>query len=102
VSPFLRHAEEIFTTAQGGAEDCEWSLLVNRDGALRMVAGSDWGLDPLRLHHGAREAYRVTRVGGQVRVEARSASESCVLQSNVAKAALRPTLADFPQYLTVG
>jgi hypothetical protein len=101
VSPFLRHAEEIFAAATGGAEDCAWSLLVGRDGAIRMVSGNEWQLEPLRLHHGAREAYRVTRAQGRVRLEARSGSKSCVLQSGE-PAHLRPMLADFPQYVILG
>jgi len=100
VSPFLKHAEEIFTTAcQGGAEDCEWALLVGGDGAIRMVAGSGWRLEPLRAHHGARAAYRVTRKSGRVRVEARSSGESCLLESSQAAVAVRPALRDFPQYV---
>ena len=102
VSSFLRHAEEIFSAAlQGGADDCQWDLLVNPDGAIRMVAGHEWGLEPLRIDHGAHEAFRVTRTGGRVRVEARSAVGSCCLESGRAAAAIRGLFSDFPQYQTV-
>lgn len=100
VSAFLKDAEEIFQTArQGGREDCELAILVGRDGGIHMLAGSGWELEPLRLHHGAKAAYRITRNGGGVRLEARSADEACLLQAKPAQP-WRATLPDFPQYLT--
>jgi hypothetical protein len=102
VSPFLQHAEEIFSTAlAGGPGDCEWALLVSPEGGIHMLAANGWQLEPLRIDHGAREAFRVTRSGGRVRVEARSAGGSCFLESGAAPAAFRPVLSNFPQYLTV-
>ena len=65
-----------------------------------MLAGCGWELEPLRLDHGAKAAYRVTRSGGGVRVEARSADEACLLQSRPAQPR-RAALPDFPQYLTI-
>jgi hypothetical protein len=101
VSAFLKDAEEIFQTArEGGREDCEWSILVGRDGGIHMLAACGWELEPLRLHHGAKAAYRVTRSGGGVRVEARSADEACLLQAKPARPR-RAALPDFPQYLTI-
>src|SRR5689334_8480888 len=115
VSAFLKDAEEIFQTArQGRAEDCELAILVSRDGGIHMLPASGWELEPLRLHHGALAAYRVSRAGGGVRLEARSAGESCVLQSTVLPAGVRQpgvlpsgggparsALPDFPQYLRI-
>jgi hypothetical protein len=98
VSVFLQHAEEILRTAeQGGTEDCRLSILVGWDGGIRMVAGSEWELEPLRIHHGARAAYRVTRNAGAVRLEGCSADRTCLLQSG-GSAAARPAWADFPRY----
>jgi hypothetical protein len=100
VSAFLKHAEEIFAAARtAGPEDCDMAILVNRDGGIHMIAGGDWPLEPMRLHHGASAAYRVSRSGGQVRLEARRANESCTL---VAEKPVRTAgwgLPDFPQYL---
>ena len=81
VNAFLRNAEELFATArEGGAEDCDIAVLVGPDG-IHMVCGSDWGLEPLRRHHGAQAAYRVTRSGGSVALEGRSAGASCRLEA---------------------
>jgi hypothetical protein len=94
VTTFLRHAEEIFTTASESPADGDWSLFVSRNGSIRVVAGGE-PFDP-----SARESYRVTRSRGMVRVEARSPGASCVLESSrraVSPACLPP---DFPRYLT--
>jgi hypothetical protein len=91
VSPFLQHAEEIFRTArQGGEEDCELAILVGRDGQIHMLTEPGWELEPLRLDRGAQAAYRVVRKGGRVRLEARSAGQSCVLEAE------RPAACNFP------
>jgi hypothetical protein len=100
VSAFLRHAEEIFAAARtAGPEDCDMAILVNRDGAIHMIAGADWELEPMRLHYGASAAYRVNRNGGQVKLEARRANESCTLVAEQPVRAWRNGLTDFPQYL---
>lgn len=77
------------------------SILVNRDGAIHMLPATDWQLEPLRIHHGARAAYRISRKGGGVRLEARSADESCLLETQQPAWRMRQLLADFPQYLTI-
>jgi hypothetical protein len=100
VSAFLRHAEEIFAAARtAGPEDCDMAILVNRDGGIHMIAGADWELEPMRQHYGASAAYRVNRNGGQVKLEARRANESCTLVAEQPVRATRYGLADFPQYL---
>ena len=102
VSSFLREVEEIFATAhQGGPEDCDLAILVSRDGGIHMVAGSDWGLEPLRVSHGATTAYRIARNGGHVRLEARSADHPPVLRSDSRGHPMRATIPDFPRYLTI-
>ncbi|MGA7240151.1 MAG: hypothetical protein WBY44_30995 [Bryobacteraceae bacterium] len=100
VSAFLRHAEEIFATARtAGTEDCDLSILVNREGGIHMIAGADWQLESLRAHHGASAAYRVHRSHGSVRLEARSATQSCTLAAERPERALLPPLPEFPRYL---
>jgi hypothetical protein len=106
VSSFLRDVEEIFAAArQGGPEDCDLAILVSRDGGIHMVAGSDWGLESLRVRHGATTAYRIARNGGRVRLEARSADGSSVLradpQARPRERLVRATIPDFPRYLTI-
>jgi hypothetical protein len=102
VSSFLRDAEEIFAAARaGGPEDCDLAILVSREGGIHMVAGSDWGLEPLRMRHGATTAYRIARTGGRLRLEARSAHESCVLRTDQRERPLA-AIPDFPRYRTLG
>lgn len=101
MSAFLKHAEEIFEAARcGGQDDCEIAILVGREGQIHMLPGSGWELETLRLYHGAKAAYRVTRGGAGVRLEARSAGETCLLQANRVppRKALLP---DFPLYRTI-
>src|SRR5689334_17363135 len=96
VSPFLQNADEIFQTARdAGPEDCDMAILVKGDGGIHMLPACDWELESMRLHHGARAAYRVSRKDGGVRLEARSASQSCLIQS----AKPERLLSDFPRYL---
>lgn len=100
MSAFLKHAEEIFATARtAGGEDCELSILVNREGGIHVIAGGDWQLESLRAHHGASAAYRVQRTNGSVRLEARSATQSCLLAAERPERGLMPPLYDFPRYL---
>jgi hypothetical protein len=102
VNAFLRNAEELFTTAREDAqEDCQFSVLIGSDGGIHMVFGSDWGLEPLRQHHGARAAYRVTRSSGSVALEGRSAGASCRLEAARPSRALLGPLAHVPCYQTV-
>jgi hypothetical protein len=53
----------------------------------------------MRLHYGASAAYRVNRTGGQVKLEARRANDSCTLVAEPPVRAPRFGLGDFPQYL---
>ncbi len=92
------HAEQILETArQAEGEDCLLSILVGQDGGIHMVAESEWGLEPLRMYHGARAAYRVTRRGGCVQLEGRSDEEACLLQAGPPATPNR-LWTDFPQY----
>jgi hypothetical protein len=99
VNAFLRNAEEIFAAArQDAGEDCQFSVLVGADGSIHMVFGSDWDIEPLRQHHGARAAYRVTRSAGSVALEGRSAGASCRLEAAHPARALLGPLAHIPCY----
>ena len=50
----------------------ELTLLINHDGTLRIVQGSDWPLASLQDLHGAVAAYRVSRCAtGEMQVTAR-------------------------------
>jgi hypothetical protein len=85
VSRFTDDALGILNAAETAAsrgESCsDMTILIGRDGAIRMVADSDWPLDSLAAHHGAQTAYRVSESKGSVRVEAREGARTCLLQS---------------------
>ncbi len=57
------------------------TILIGQDGGIHMLADSDWPLDSLVMHHGARSAYRVTGRNGSVRVEGREGGRVCIMQS---------------------
>lgn len=69
-------------SASSHGESCsDMTILITAEGAIRMVADSDWPLDSLAWHHGAQSAYRVSDRRGSVRVEGREGSKTCVLES---------------------
>lgn len=76
------------------------TILIGEDGAIRMCTDSDWPLDSLALHHGARAAYRVTGGKGKVRVEGREGSQRCVLES-VPQAEVARRLLGTPTFLAL-
>jgi hypothetical protein len=101
VNAFLATAEEIFSTArQGAGEECDYSVLVHRGGAIHVIADSDWHSDALLAHHGAETVYRIRRGASHVTVEARRGSESCRLSSARPGRALS-SACDFPRYSLV-
>ena len=73
---------EAAEAAAARGEACaETTILIGPDGGIQMFAESDWPLDSLACHHGARAAYRVSGRRGAVRVEAREGPRTCVLES---------------------
>jgi len=103
VTDFLANAESIFETAASasgeGLESGALAILIGQDGAIRMTMGSDWPVESLQSHHGASAAYRVSRTGGKVRVEGKSRSRSCLLQSEPVALIAKRLLADRPRYI---
>ncbi len=85
MSRFVDHASEILEAAESASthgQTCsEMTILIGQDGAIRMFADSDWPLDSLAWHHGAKSSYRVSERRGSVRVEGREGSRTCVMQS---------------------
>lgn len=90
---FADQAYEILDAAENAASrglNCaEWTILVTQDRAIRMFADSDWPLDSLAAEHGAHAAYRVSEHRGNVRVEARSGSRTCALESTTPRRVAR-------------
>ncbi|HTM49486.1 MAG TPA: hypothetical protein VL285_12420 [Bryobacteraceae bacterium] len=100
----LGNAHSIFETASSAAarselESGNLSIVIGQDGAIRLMMGSDWPLESLQAHHGAKAAYRVSRSGSQVRVDGRSRTGSCRLQSEPPALVARRLLAEpWPRY----
>jgi hypothetical protein len=103
VTDLLKNAERILETAVSAEgvelESGTLAILIGQDGGIRMVMNTDWPLESLQAHHGASAAYRISRTGSQVRVEGKSRTSSCVLESEPAGAAARRILADRRHYL---
>jgi hypothetical protein len=73
---------EAAESAAARGENCtEMTILIGQDGGIQMFADSDWPLDSLAYHHGARAVYRVSERRGTVRVEAHAGSRTCVMES---------------------
>jgi hypothetical protein len=91
VSRFFDDAYSIFEAAESasrsGQRVSDTTVLIGPDGAIQMLAGSDWPLDRLLAERGARQAYRVVEAGGRVRLEARSGSLTCRLESQTTRRA---------------
>ena len=97
MTDFLQNAERIFETAastHSEPKSGDLAIVIGQDGAIRMLMGSDWPLASLQAHHGARAAYRVSRSGSQVRVEGKTRTGSCLLQSEPISSVARRLLAD--------
>jgi len=82
---FLENAQGLLEAAESASacgESCsEMTILIGQNGAIQMIANSDWPLDSLAWHHGAQAVYRVSGEQGSVRVEGRQGSRTCVVQS---------------------
>ena len=99
---FLDNAQRILETAVSAGDNAgteSLAILIGADGGIHMVMGSDWPLHTLQAHHGASAAYRISRSGAQVRVEGKSRTGSCLLQSEPPASVARRLLADRPRYL---
>jgi hypothetical protein len=71
----------ILTAAESAGSCSNMTILIGEDGHIKMIADSDWPLDSLTWHHGAKTAYRVTEQSGSVRVEGREGMRTCVMAS---------------------
>ena len=69
------------SAVQAGHTPSDLTVLITEEGSIRMVADSDWPLDALQLHHGARMAYRVSQDAAHVRVEGRAGCRTCLFET---------------------
>jgi len=102
VSRFLDNAVEILNAAesavQSGHTPTDMTILITAEGAIRMVADSDWPLDSLQSHHGAKTAYRVSQNASVVRVEGREAARTCLFETAKPERVARLLLNSSPSY----
>jgi hypothetical protein len=102
VSRFVDNAVQIFDAAenamQAGHTPSDMTILISAEGGIRMVADSDWPLDSLQAHHGARMAYRVSQRASMVRVEGRAGSRTCLFETEKPERAARLLLNHSPNY----
>jgi hypothetical protein len=96
VSRFAEHAQGLLDAAEsasaGGQACSDLTIPIGPGGGIHMLADSDWPLDSLARHHGARTAYRVSERRGSVRVEGREGSRTCVIESASPRQAARMLL----------
>jgi hypothetical protein len=104
VSRFLDNAAQILEAAesavQSGHTPTAMTILISAEGGIHMVADSDWPLDSLQLHHGAKMAYRVSQSASVVRVEGRADSRTCLFETVKPERAARLLLNSSPSYWT--
>jgi hypothetical protein len=74
-------AVRVFETAVHGGE-ANLGILVDHQGAIRIVSSDGWRPEALREHYGASEVFQVTHSPAGLRVEARSGGYSCLLTKN--------------------
>ncbi|MCP5120751.1 MAG: hypothetical protein GY953_58910 [bacterium] len=100
MSRFLENAAEIFDAAErsfeAGHSPSDLTILIGPNGGISLVADSDWPLDSLQAHRGARMVYRVSQRDKTVRLEGREGSRTCVFETAKPERAARRLLADPP------
>ena len=106
VSRFVDNAERIFETAQSisraGHDASEMTILIDPDGGIRLVAGCDWPLDSLLVHHGAQMVYRVGQQANRVRLEGRAGSRTCLFEAERPNGVARRLLPEQRLYALAG
>jgi len=93
VNAFLRRAQEILDIAVTGNGDAgDLAILIDRQGAMRILDPQGWSLAAMCAEFGASAAYRVERRGRSVRVEGWNGADRCLLQREA------PGRSGFPPY----
>ena len=102
VSRFLNDAEQILAAA-GVASEPEIAILIHGRRGIHLIAGKgDWPLESLLAESGAGAAYRVRSKDGEVLVEGRSQSESCILRKRTPGMVMRDLLPERRLYEIAG
>jgi hypothetical protein len=72
-------AVQVFETAVHSGE-ASLGILLDDQGAIRIVPSDGWRPEALQEHYGARSVFQITRNSSGIRVDARSGPLSCVLR----------------------
>ena len=100
---FVDNAVNILSAAENclesGHTPSDMTILIMPEGGIRMVADSDWPLDSLQMHHGAKMAYRVNQSASIVRVEGRAGSRTCLFETAKPERVARFLLQRTPTFL---
>ena len=84
MNAFLRQAEDILDIAvEGDRDGGNLAILIDRQGAMRMLDPQGWSLPALCAEFGAAAAFKVERHGPTVRVEGWGGGERCLLQRDL-------------------
>ena len=84
---------------QSGHSPSDLTVLITAEGGIRMIADSDWPLDTLQAHNGARMVYRVSGENAKVRVEGREGSRTCLFETPKPEHTARVLLNSRPAWL---
>lgn len=81
MTAFLQRAEDILDIAAAAHSDSpNTAIVIDRQGAMRMLDPAGWTLPALSAEYGASSVFKVERRAGTVRVEGLCGSERCLLQ----------------------
>lgn len=102
MSLFLSNAQRLMAAAENapGGEDTDVAVLVRQDGSLHVVMDAGWQAESAAMHYGARTVYRIRRSQGTTRVEGRSGTDRCLLESHSTAVIARQLLSGVPRYRT--
>ena len=102
---FTDNAANIFEAAEtamrAGHELSNMTIVIGREGSIRLIAESDWPLDTLQAHHGAQMVYRVRQQDETLRLEGRAGSRTCSFESEKLNGAARRLLAINSHYQVI-
>ena len=105
VSRFVENAMKLLSAAEtalhSGHSPSDMTVLISNEGGIRMVVDSDWPLESLQSHHGAKMAYRVTRQDDRVCVEGREGLRTCRFESEDTRKAARLLLGQGTRYALI-
>ena len=99
---FTDNAAIIFEAAEtalrAGHTLSNMTIVIGQEGGIRLISESDWPLDTLQAHHGAKMVYRVRQQDETLCLEGRAGTQTCMFESEKLDAAARRLFAMNPLY----